>query len=771
MEAPAPPFKLFRGVVPNWDNEARRPGRGFTLVNSTPAAYRDWLNAACRVAISEAAHADECIVFVNAWNEWAEGAYLEPDRHFGHAYLVATADALAAAGSSGTKKEHGRSLRLAVVSHDAHSHGAQALALALARFMTRIPNLELTILLGSPGELVPQFEAVAPTEIVSGDFADPEAWCDAATRLVASGCTAVFCNTVVSARAIPQLHEAGLRVIQLVHELPSLIRQYGLESASREAAATADVMVFPSVFVRDRFVELAGPIRGRTVIRPQGLYLPMLSPTERSDRRAATRRSLGIGDAKRIILGVAYGDARKGLDLWPLLIRCVAERCPDAMFVWVGKTDPSLRHWLEHDLRELGLEGRLALPGPTEELTSFYAAADAFVMTSREDPFPNVGIEALASGLPVFMFDGSSGIVDLVRKAGGVVVPYLDINAMGDALCRLFDEPSAKANDALQLDRVRRDFEFDHYVAELVALAAPWRPTISVIVPNHNYAHYLRNRLESIWAQSVPVFELIVLDDASTDESARVIEELRRESPIEMRVVSNNLNSGSVSRQWAEGVRLARGEVVWIAEADDFAEPGFLEGTAPAFEDPDVVLSYCESRMINEAGEVVAASYLNYVSDIDLTRWAADFRADGPDEVATALAIKNTIPNVSAVLFRRSALAAVLDEHFDAMVELRNAADWLCYIRLLQHGGRVVFTSSALNNHRRHNASVTISEAGERHLQEIVAMQDLAAVVAPVAPEIRKAALAYRQKIAVQFGIAKESEVSLEESVAVVMES
>jgi O-antigen biosynthesis protein len=755
MEAPAVPFKVFRGVAPSWDNEARKPGCGFTLSNSTPAAYGDWLTAACRATIAEAAHADERIVFINAWNEWGEGAYLEPDRHFGHAYLAATASALASLETEPDRiaRKQGRSLRLALISHDAHKYGAQALALALARSMTRIPNLELNILIGGAGALVPEFEALAPTRVVPGDFGDPEAWREAAKWLVASGCTAALCNTLVSGRAIPQLRERGLRIVQLVHELPSLIRQYGLEAASREAAATADVMVFPSVFVRDRFVELAGPIRGQTVIRPQGLYMPMLSPKERTDRRAATRRMLGISDAKRMVLGVAHGDTRKGLDLWPLLIRRVAEKCPEAIFVWVGKTEPNLRHWLDHDLLELGLEGRLILPGPTEQLTSFYAAADAFVLTSREDPFPNVGIEAVANGLSVFMFDGSSGIVQFVRKAGGVVVPYLDINAMGDALCQLFTEPSTKADDSLRLERVRRDFKFADYVAELVALAAPWSPTVSVIVPNYNYARHLRRRLESIWAQSVPVFELIVLDDDSTDESAQVIEELRRESPVEMRVVRNQENSGSVSRQWARGVRLARGEVVWIAEADDFAEPEFLEGVAPAFEDSDIVLSYCESRMVNEAGEVTAPDYLGYVSDIDSTRWKVDFRAFGPDEVATTMAIKNTIPNVSAALFRRTALVAVLDEHLDAMTELKNAGDWLCYIRLLQRGGRIEFTSRVLNNHRRHNASVTTSEADERHLQEIAAMQDLAASVVSVEPKIREAALAYRQKIADQFGI------------------
>jgi hypothetical protein len=90
--APRPAWQLFRAVSPSWDNEARRPGRGYTVAHSTPALYGRWLDRACRIAIDEATHEDERIVFINAWNEWAEGAYLEPDRHFGHAYLAETAE-------------------------------------------------------------------------------------------------------------------------------------------------------------------------------------------------------------------------------------------------------------------------------------------------------------------------------------------------------------------------------------------------------------------------------------------------------------------------------------------------------------------------------------------------------------------------------------------------------------------------------------------------------------------------------------------------------
>jgi lipopolysaccharide biosynthesis protein len=93
MAHSADEFTLFPGVCPNWDNEARRPGRGTSFIGSSPQKYGLWLEQACRRA-SRAPTADQRVVFINAWNEWAEGTYLEPDRHYGYAYLRETARVL-----------------------------------------------------------------------------------------------------------------------------------------------------------------------------------------------------------------------------------------------------------------------------------------------------------------------------------------------------------------------------------------------------------------------------------------------------------------------------------------------------------------------------------------------------------------------------------------------------------------------------------------------------------------------------------------------------
>ncbi len=85
-----PDYKLFRGVNPAWDNTARKKNKGSILLHSSPRGYQEWLYNAINDTRARFTKPDERLIFINAWNEWAEGAHLEPDQLYGYAYLEAT---------------------------------------------------------------------------------------------------------------------------------------------------------------------------------------------------------------------------------------------------------------------------------------------------------------------------------------------------------------------------------------------------------------------------------------------------------------------------------------------------------------------------------------------------------------------------------------------------------------------------------------------------------------------------------------------------------
>ena len=95
LQRPVPPFTLYKGVMPSWDNTARKQNNGLTFLNSSPEAYQVWLTHLVRYT-QENFPVDRQFIFINAWNEWAEGAHLEPDLKHDLAFLNATRNALAA---------------------------------------------------------------------------------------------------------------------------------------------------------------------------------------------------------------------------------------------------------------------------------------------------------------------------------------------------------------------------------------------------------------------------------------------------------------------------------------------------------------------------------------------------------------------------------------------------------------------------------------------------------------------------------------------------
>jgi lipopolysaccharide biosynthesis protein len=89
-ETPPADYPRFPAVFPSWDNSPRRPARGTIFAHASPAQYRDWLDASFQRARRDLPPGQR-FVFINAWNEWGEGAHLEPDRRYGYAWLNATA--------------------------------------------------------------------------------------------------------------------------------------------------------------------------------------------------------------------------------------------------------------------------------------------------------------------------------------------------------------------------------------------------------------------------------------------------------------------------------------------------------------------------------------------------------------------------------------------------------------------------------------------------------------------------------------------------------
>lgn len=707
---------LWRGVCPSWDNTARRKTASTVFHNSSPRLFERWLTNAFKDSLSRFYGREKSLVFINAWNEWAEGAHLEPDQRYGYAWLNAIRNAHINVCSRS----------VLIICHDAFPSGAQMLCFNMARTLKVELNINVHMIVLAGGELLPKFSEYAFVHRLNlGNTTEK----DISALLVflrqqGIGCAIV--NTAVSGLLVPHLKHHGFAVVSLVHELPGILASYKLQAHAQAIAEHADKVVFAAPQVRAGFEAFLGKPLAQAVIRPQGLYQRSWLKAG-ADKQAVARQvreQLGIPLEAKIAMSAGYADLRKGFDLFVRIGIKVMQRRPDVYFLWVGHHE---RGFFEQSLTladEAGLRGRFLFTGLVEEPQPYYLASDLYALTSREDPFPSVVMEALDALTPVIAFRDCGGFEALLERGCGVLVAKEDWRAFAQAVLELLDDTGrAQAMARLGRDIVEQELNFRHYVFDLLALAGEPLPRVSAIVPNYRYARYLPERLKTVVSQTLPLYELIVLDDASPDNSAQVAREFLQQCDLPWRLEVNPANSGNVFRQWRKGLELACGDYVWIAEADDLSRSEFLHRIVSRMQETGAILGFCDSWQIDEDGQRIGDSYKPYVNEENPGAFDHSFIMEGREFLEKFLTIKNVILNVSGVVFRRDALQAAMAHIGDELFEYRVAGDWRIYIELCAMGGKVVYEAEPLNGHRRHRTSVTHALDNKRHLAEIKMMQ------------------------------------------------
>ncbi len=215
---------------------------------------------------------------------------------------------------------------------------------------------------------------------------------------------------------------------------------------------------------------------------------------------------------------------------------------------------------------------------------------------------------------------------------------------------------------------------------------------ISVIIPNYNHAAFLQQRIDSVLNQTYRDFEVILLDDVSTDGSAAILNSYRDHEKVS-HVVINQQNSGNTFVQWQRGLALATGDYVWIAESDDYCSPDLLEELVSLVDSQEnVSVAFCNSIIFRD-NEVVTTGHSGQMQEI----------VEGKKFVRERMLFGNTIFNASMAIFLRSAAQQI---DFTLIQTFKFCGDWLFWIQLAQQG-QVGSSGKVLNYFRKHNADVS----------------------------------------------------------------
>lgn len=235
---------------------------------------------------------------------------------------------------------------------------------------------------------------------------------------------------------------------------------------------------------------------------------------------------------------------------------------------------------------------------------------------------------------------------------------------------------------------------------------------VSVIIPAFNHAAFLPQRMDSVLNQTFQDFEIIILDDASSDNSRSVINTYNQHPKIS-HVVFNAVNSGSTFKQWSKGLALAKGKYIWIAESDDYCDLTLLQKLVDTHSSvANIGLTYCRSLPVNDQNEFYDNSNW-WIKRVDAKRWDSNYTNDGRNEVSNYLAVQCTIPNASAVLFTAECFNKINWESINYTI----CGDWYVYATILQQYN-IAYIAEPLNYHRNHGTNARSIYAKNNFLEQ-----------------------------------------------------
>lgn len=218
-------------------------------------------------------------------------------------------------------------------------------------------------------------------------------------------------------------------------------------------------------------------------------------------------------------------------------------------------------------------------------------------------------------------------------------------------------------------------------------------PLVSVIIPNYCHAKYLDQRIMSVLNQTYRNFEVIILDDKSIDNSVEVINKYKDNHHVK-HIVINEENSGSTFIQWSKGLQLSKGEIIWIAESDDYCKSDFLEKCVSEYiANSNCAIVYCSSEYVDSENKNLG-SYSPYP--------LKKYNLSGEKFIKERMAFGCAIWNASSAIFRKE-FALKIDKQYESYKACGDKLFWLEMAEL----GSVIHVNEILNYFRQHQNKVS----------------------------------------------------------------
>jgi glycosyltransferase involved in cell wall biosynthesis len=352
------------------------------------------------------------------------------------------------------------------ISHDANRAGAQIVLLQLLKQLKQQP-VSMHLLLCSDGSLEDDFKAELPQSVTRlpryGDvilgrtldkllkFLGFFQWVERVVIerrlrllkkfLMDKNFDLVFVNSIASAAVYRRLDYLPVPMILFAHELEMSVKKFSDPDDMAHLMRRTKHLIVVSRAVAQYF-EKTYKYPSAQISTFQIIDTPLILSKIQDGRKTDIRQKMGLPPDAVLVGGCGHAEWRKGNDAFMMVAQQVIRYFADkpVYFVWVGMhPDSELYQVQRFDAERMEMTERVIHVGITSEVFDYLSQFDVFLLTSREDPYPLVVLEAALAERPIVCFDKSGGAPELVEEDAGFVVPYLDIYAMSQKIIELIE--------------------------------------------------------------------------------------------------------------------------------------------------------------------------------------------------------------------------------------------------------------------------------------------------------------------------------------------
>lgn len=353
-------------------------------------------------------------------------------------------------------------MKILFISHDATRTGAPISLLHIIRWFKNNTDYKFINILGRGGPLEAEFRELGETFIFEDIAKERIPWVQSIlgkdplrmlsyksflNKIEKFGPELIYANSVASVDVLDAIKSKyNLPCILHVHELQISIKQFVGENNFKHALSKIDKYIAASEIVKNNLIQNYGIEAANIEVFYEPVDIKRMNQNKYDSLYIKNlKENLEIPSDAFVICGCGTTDWRKGPDLFIHIANlCLDKATKPLFFVWIGGDNQYLEYQkLQYDLNNLGISNFVKFIGVQQNVSQYFAMSDLFLLTSREDPFPLVCLEANAMQLPVFCFKNAGGMPEYISKGGGETFNYLDLISMARKIIEYsnFDAP------------------------------------------------------------------------------------------------------------------------------------------------------------------------------------------------------------------------------------------------------------------------------------------------------------------------------------------